>query len=613
MLYSPSHNVALAHYPKTAGTSLQLWFAETFPDARMVAPENNHIAVPPALRLLAPAVPRIIGVLRDPFEMMVSLYEFWRHVENHQPDAYIRSARECSFRDFLAAGVIGGRAPRYEDFFGVGGAAWPNTRLLDFRTLDASLRVVCREFGLPEQRSLPRTNTSPTGPKDPSGYRQEAGPLLSFVESHFRWYYEEGAHLMVTASTDVQPAAKRPAASAPTATAASPTPVRLASGRRSPPIHVRLAGEDRPLLAGYVRTAADITGNGLRSPQKLWVDVPETVADGITRRLDAWLLWLLPHAVEAGSDLVLDGEVSPELLRNAHEIMGVWASWWPDRTPVRIHAAAATDDEPTGERQGLVFTGGVDSFYTLFHHDQMAREQPVCGMRPVDDLVYVWGYDLPLFKPSAFEEKAATLRTIAERTGKTLLAVVTNYRQIDLPQDRRQWGPMQHGPALGGMAAFLGRRWREFLISASEHYSALGAWGSSPLVDHHFSTARTQVRHHGAWADRYEKMRFLSKHDVAFDHLHVCWGRWTASNCSGCEKCYRTMLVFDLLGERHRAATFDMTKFSVGGLRDVWKTEPLVVQIYRDLRERAASLGRGDVVDAIDRCLAGSVAVRESA
>jgi len=613
MLYSPSHDVALAHYPKTADTSLQLWFAEAFSDARLVAPENKHIAVPPALTLLAPTVPRVIGVLRDPFEMMVSLYEYWRHAENPQPSLYASSARECSFRDFLAAGVIGGRAPRYEEFFGVGGAAWAATRLLDFRTLDASLRIVCREFGLPEPRSVPRTNTSPSGAKDLSRYREEAGPVLPFVEKHFRWYYEKGVHLMVTASSDERPVVKTAAAPAPTASTANPSPPRVISGRRSPPMLVRIADEERSLLDGYVRTAADITGSTLQTPQKLWVDVPEAVADGITRRLDAWLLWLLPHAVEAGSDLVLDGEVSPELLRNAHEIMGVWASWWPDRRPVRIHAAAATDDEPTGERQGLVFTGGVDSFYTLFHHDRMAREQPACGMRPVDDLVYVWGYDLPLFKPSAFEEKAAALRTIAERTGKTLLTFVTNYRQIDLPLDRSQWGPILHGPALGGMATFLGRRWREMLIAATERYDSLGSWGSSPLVDHHFSTARTRVRHHGAWADRYEKMKLLSEHDVAFEHLHVCWGRWSARNCSSCEKCFRTMLVYDLLGESHRAATFDMSRYSVGLLRDVWRNTPLVARFYQGLRERAVKLGRRDVVDAIDRCLDGTTTAREAA
>jgi|GEM_PF-397709 len=613
MLHSPTHNVVLAHYPKTAGTSLQLWFAEAFPDARMVVPENKHIAVPQALHHLAPTIPRIIGVLRDPFEMMVSLYEFWRHGATTQPHPYIRAARECSFRDFLAAGVIGDRARRYEDFFGVDGPGWANTRLLDFHSLHDSLRQVCREFGLPEPPSLPMTNTSPSGVKDLARYREEAGPVLPFVERHFRWYYEKGVHVMVTATRHARSATETATVPRPAKVATITAPPRGSIERRGPPLHVRLAGEARPLRAGHVRTVAAITGGDLRSPQMLWVDVPETVADGITRRLDAWLLWLLPHAVESGRDLVLDGEVSPELLRNAEDVMRVWASWWPERRPVRIVAAAATDDETDGERQALVFTGGVDSFYTLCEYDRMAREQPACGVRPIDDLVYVWGYDLPLFKPSAFEEKVATLHQIAERTGKTLLTLTTNYRQLDLPLAPVHWGPILHGPALGGMASFLGRRWREVLIAASEHYDALGAWGSSPLVDHHFSTGRTRVRHHGAWADRYEKMKLLADHDVAFEHLTVCWGRWSARNCSGCEKCFRTMLVYDLLGARHRAATFDMSRYSLERLREVWTDKPLVVQIYRGLRERAIGLGRRDVVEAIDRCLTGTAMVREAA
>jgi hypothetical protein len=207
MLHSPKHNVVLAHYPKTAGTSLQLWFAEAFPDARMVVPENKHIAVQPALSLLSPTIPRIIGVLRDPLEMIVSLYEYWRPAPKPQSDAYIRAAQECSFRDFLAASVIGGRLPNYQQFFEVGGPGWANTRLLDFHSLHDSLRQVCREFGLPEPPSLPTTNTSPSGVKDLARYREEAGPVLPFVEQHFRWYYEEGVHVMVTASPHARSAA----------------------------------------------------------------------------------------------------------------------------------------------------------------------------------------------------------------------------------------------------------------------------------------------------------------------------------------------------------------------------------------------------------------------
>jgi hypothetical protein len=108
-------------------------------------------------------------------------------------------------------------------------------------------------------------------------------------------------------------------------------------------------------------------------------------------------------------------------------------------------------------------------------------------------------------------------------------------------------------------------------------------------------------------------MKLLSEYAVAFEHLTVCWGRSSARNCSTCEKCFRTMLVYDLLGATHRAAGFDMSRYSPGRLHEVWTDKPLVVQIYRGLRERAIGLGRRDVVDAIDRCLNGTATVREAA
>jgi hypothetical protein len=73
------------------------------------------------------------------------------------------------------------------------------------------------------------------------------------------------------------------------------------------------------------------------------------------------------------------------------------------------------------------------------------------------------------------------------------------------------------------------------------------------------------------------------------------------------------MLVYDLLGKRHQAATFDMTRFSLADLRTIWTDAPQVVQMYRNLRERAAILGRDDAMAAIDRCLAVAPPARAAA
>lgn len=229
MLVSQVHRVAFAHYPKTAGSSLQRWFLDAFSDAALLVPDNPHLPVAESLRMLRPhrwqrrlhrlrsralslvtpassarrpAWPgglRIVGAIREPFEMLVSLYEFWQREPFATPptDAFINCARQGRFRDFLAAAVIGGRVDPYERFFDMGGPAWPDTVLLDFASIEPALRSLSADLGIPAPKPLPQLNRSPGGHRDLDRFRDEAGPLLAEVRRHFRWYYEEGVYLML--------------------------------------------------------------------------------------------------------------------------------------------------------------------------------------------------------------------------------------------------------------------------------------------------------------------------------------------------------------------------------------------------------------------------------
>jgi hypothetical protein len=231
MLYSNAARIAFAHYPKTAGSSLTVWFEGVFADADLVEPGNPHLPVRPALRRLArsgamargpfarqlarltrrlPLAGRqagdvqIIGVVREPFEMLVSLYEFWRrHRFPQEPEArLIRAARSGTFREFLRLAVGEGLLNSYESHFDVGGPAWPRTRLIDFAALEPGLAEVCREFRIPEPTRLARRNAAPRRSRDIGDYLAEAGSLVFEVRSHFRWYYDEGVHIMVRGNAE---------------------------------------------------------------------------------------------------------------------------------------------------------------------------------------------------------------------------------------------------------------------------------------------------------------------------------------------------------------------------------------------------------------------------
>lgn len=227
MIHSAAGNIAFAHYPKTAGCTMFQWFTTAFPDAMHLDPERPHMNVrrslrfmgeagtasaPAGLRLLNPAdwlAPRrqqaagnsnlrIIGVIREPFEMLVSLYEFWRRTPAEMEVApFIDAARNGTFRDFLWMAVVQKEMPKYEEFFDVGGPAWANTRLIDFAALESGLAAVCSEFGIPDAPRLERINAGGGRQRSLEDYRASVATLGINVRSHFRWYYEHGVRLMI--------------------------------------------------------------------------------------------------------------------------------------------------------------------------------------------------------------------------------------------------------------------------------------------------------------------------------------------------------------------------------------------------------------------------------
>lgn len=360
---------------------------------------------------------------------------------------------------------------------------------------------------------------------------------------------------------------------------------------------------DRGLLPDHVRLTGLVTDAGT-GDGPIWIDVPEPLDAEAPDRLDAWLLWLLPHAFATQQELVLDGPVDRALLQNASRLMDIWSGWRPDKRPISVRAELA-DASATGQTQptrtGLFFTAGADSFFTLLHHDAAVSAEPMSARRPVDDLIYVWGFDIPLKHRQALEEKHATLVRIAEHTQRTLVPLMTNLRETGI---RQPWGPVMHGPALGGVGLLLGNRWTTVLLSTWDQGDP-GPWGSTAITDPLFSTSVTQTEPYGVGYSRFDKIAYIARHEIALDTLHVCWQDQSHANCGQCEKCLRTLIALDLLGVRGRAASFPTSPLDLGRLAEVWRHGPQLVGMYEDLKSRASSIGRTDVVAAIDACLRG--------
>ena len=232
VLYSRAYNLVFAHYPKTGGSSIRTWFHETFADDLIDhEPDIPHHHVrkglarlrcgprppsSPLLRLLCqcskpmnspyrvPHDVRVLGVLREPFDLLRSLFLYWRRTASPGTKSpFIRSAVTADFTKFVWLATARRRLPNYHRFFGVGTKVWQRTTLVDFSNLKAGLQDAMRRLAVPTAVQLPSVNANPAHRHTPAS----RGELLTFdtrmgmaVRQHFAWYYDEGRSLCLRGS-----------------------------------------------------------------------------------------------------------------------------------------------------------------------------------------------------------------------------------------------------------------------------------------------------------------------------------------------------------------------------------------------------------------------------
>jgi hypothetical protein len=279
--------------------------------------------------------------------------------------------------------------------------------------------------------------------------------------------------------------------------------------------------------------------------------------------------------------------------------MEVWAGWYPEHGPVPLALGRPSTAPPLSpERTGVLFSAGLDSFHTLLRHcpggDAIRRF-------PIDDLLTVWGLDVPLGRPEAFGRVAGRIAEIAAATGTTSVTMATNLRESGW--NRANWGLVGQGPALAALTLVLEGRFARMLVPSSMRYRSNRAWGTHPLSDPLLSTTTLDFRDDGAQFGRWEKARDVSRSDLAMGHLRVCWAGRDDRNCGRCEKCLRTLTLFELLGVRERALTFPEGAWSLEALAGMRYRNALERRYQGRMVKRAMGSGRPDVARAVRRAV----------
>ena len=362
-----------------------------------------------------------------------------------------------------------------------------------------------------------------------------------------------------------------------------------------------VVGSESANARGTVRVQGSI--DSAEGTRNIWFDLPDDADPGPAPSGNPWITLLLPYAMQTGERIDLELPVDPLLLENARQLVDTWRSWYPELKPPEIHAPVRRAT-PTAGRIAQFFSGGVDSWFTLLRHTESTPRFPQVG--EVDDLITVWGFDIPIGRAEEFGQLSESLREVAEQFGKRHVIAATNLRDSMEGAWKAAWGPrwgsLSHAAALASVALFCERSYAQVKIGSTlcTRLGTLPPWGSHPMTDMLFSTSATAFLHDHAVYSRAEKMERIAESDYAVSKLKVCFADGTFRNCSRCAKCHRTLMAFDIIGVLDKATSFDVSHYRENRHRQllVWSAvDQAFAQANRDLALRR---GRLDVVKLID-------------
>ena len=186
-----------------------------------------------------------------------------------------------------------------------------------------------------------------------------------------------------------------------------------------------------------------------------------------------------------------------------------------------------------------LFSGGVDSFYTLLKH-----------FDEIDTLIFVsGGFDI---HPHHYNQEfrcmiSNRLRGVAQEMGKEFLDVEVHVQNFSGNYVNWFW---YYGSAMAALAQLLSNRFHKVFFASSYPYNNLRPCGSSPLLDPLWNTEYVEIFHDGAEAGRINKILRLAKSEIAINNLRVClnYSENREYNCGECEKCIWTMAVLRARG-----------------------------------------------------------------
>ena len=272
---------------------------------------------------------------------------------------------------------------------------------------------------------------------------------------------------------------------------------------------------------------------------------------------------VLPLAWITGADVYVD-ELDKTFAESAQALQREYKKVYlkaPFTTRLVVDKLVENEDSPNNT--ALLFSGGVDSTYSLFSNITLNPR-----------LIMIFGIvDIPVSSVT-FQEKVETeYSNFARKEGLKINFIRTNGLEI---LNRRRvnhlwWrykgqNEVYFYQGIGYMIGQMGQiaplsigRFNHLLVGAGYDYTTEYVRkeihdSSSPITDEKVAWANLRVKHDGS-LHRHEKTLFLKKFiNDNRAKLRVCWAlpeyllRFNLMNCNKCEKCLRTIAALVYAG-----------------------------------------------------------------
>jgi|EndMetStandDraft_7_1072992.scaffolds.fasta_scaffold09716_2 hypothetical protein len=320
-----------------------------------------------------------------------------------------------------------------------------------------------------------------------------------------------------------------------------------------------------------------------RFPDCVWFKFPRHFEPLLAGGAEPFVVGVSSLASLHNEPIVVTTPISERLSVGLEEYWNIFSLWFPGRLhPVELSCSTIAAEAPALPNAATLFSGGVDSFFTLYR----GLDRP--PTHRVRYALFIHGFDIPLSDRRTYEAAAAAYERSLGDLGVELIRVETNLRAF-IPNTNWELG---HGSALIGTALTLAGAVRRFYVPSSKSYTTLEPHGSDPLIDGLLSTDRLQIIHDGARYTRFDKLRAMRDWEVVRRLLRTCYEHPEAfHNCSNCSNCRRTMMVLAAIGVLDEYKTFGPIGSPLHFINTSWKT-PHERLFGRQLISHAASNGR---------------------